>query len=420
MQRKHLCSAITILIITTTVLMAATQKSKNQQFTILKIKTAKGEPTENQTLIINVNNYTGTDQEKIQKALNSVPLEGATVYIPEGTWVAYNLTAKSKTIIMGSGKTTIKRPANTTLPFITFVNASNFAIINITFDGQNITDATGIYITNSINFLIFNNTFKDISRNALRITGQNKNFTIKNNTFINTNNAPLIIFGSPGTREITNFTITNNLVTNSPENGKIAIAFASDGKVFENTITNSQYGIGTRGISNIIIENNIITNCTSYGIYLGTQPADPGSWNITIANNQITNNKIGISRYYGSEQVKDVKIINNQITNNTEYDIQADFQATIINNTFTSKQKIKIIIPPTDFLNNKDPQGKTIMPADINNDGKVDAKDIGTIASLFGATPETQKWNQTCDIIQNDIIDSKDLAFACKYFGKTC
>jgi len=349
-----------------------------------------------------------------------VPPDGAIVYIPEGIWEAFNLTAKSKTIIMGSGKTIIKRPANTTLPFLTFINASNFAVINITFDGQKFQEATGIYIANSTNFLIYNNTFKDISKNALRISGRSKNFIIKNNKFINANNAPLIIFGSPGTREIANFTITVNIIVNSPENGKIAIAFAMDGKISENIIKSSQYGIGTRGVSNILIENNVIDNCTSYGIYLGTQPADQGSWNITITNNKITNSRIGISRYYGSEPIKDVKIINNYITNNTEYDIQADFQAAFINNTLSSKQKIKILIPPTDFTNNKDLQGKLIMPADVNGDGKVDAKDVGIIAVLFGADLDSPRWNQSCDIIQDGIIDSRDLAFACRYFGKTC
>ncbi len=373
-----------------------------------------------QDLVINVTSFQGTDQEKIQTALNMVPPDGAIVYIPEGIWEAFNLTAKSKTIIMGSGKTIIKRPANTTLPFLTFINASNFAVINITFDGQKFQEATGIYIANSTNFLIYNNTFKDISKNALRISGRSKNFIIKNNKFINANNAPLIIFGSPGTREIANFTITVNIIVNSPENGKIAIAFAMDGKISENIIKSSQYGIGTRGVSNILIENNVIDNCTSYGIYLGTQPADQGSWNITITNNKITNSRIGISRYYGSEPIKDVKIINNYITNNTEYDIQADFQAAFINNTLSSKQKIKILIPPTDFTNNKDLQGKLIMPADVNGDGKVDAKDVGIIAVLFGADLDSPRWNQSCDIIQDGIIDSRDLAFACRYFGKTC
>jgi hypothetical protein len=371
-----------------------------------------------QNLIINVTAFSGTDQEKIQTALNMVPPEGATVYIPDGTWEACNLTAKSKTIIMGGEKTTLKRPSNTTTPFITFTNASDFAILNITFDGQNIPDATGVYITNSTNFLIYNNTFKDISRNALKISGKSTNFTIKNNKFINTNNAPLMVFGSPGTREIANFTITANTIINSTENGKIAVAFASDGIISGNIVLNSQHGIGTRGISNIIMENNTIINCKGYGIYLGTQPTDPGSWNITIENNYIANNSIGLARYYGTQPIKQSRVMNNIIVNNTQYDVQIDFPATFIKNIFTSKEKIKILTPPIEFKENTNMKGEPIIPADINNDQKVDAKDIGITATLFGTNYESPKWNPACDVIEDGVIDSKDLGFICKCFGK--
>jgi hypothetical protein len=410
-------------LIITTLLITLTTIQNQQNLALNNLATAVPEniiPCLNttQNLIINVTAFSGTDQEKIQTALNMVPPEGATVYIPDGTWEAYNLTAKSKTIIMGGEKTILKRPSNTTTPFITFTNASDFAIINITFDGQNIPDATGIYITNSTNFLVYNNTFKDISKNALKISGKSTNFTIKNNKFINTNNAPLTIFGSPGTREIANFTITANTIINSTENGKIAVAFASDGIISGNIVLNSQHGIGTRGISNIMIENNTIINCKGYGIYLGTQPADPGSWNITIKNNYITNNSIGLARYYGNQPIKQSRVMNNVIVNNTQYDVQIDFPATFIKNTFTSKGKIKILTPPIEFEENTNIEGKPIIPADINNDQKVDAKDIGITATLFGTNYESPKWNPACDVIENGVIDSKDLGFICKCFGK--
>jgi len=72
-------------------------------------------------IVINVSDYEGaTPSERIQKALDDVPPDGAMVFIPEGIWEAYNLTARSKTIVIGVDGTIIRRPANTTTPFITF------------------------------------------------------------------------------------------------------------------------------------------------------------------------------------------------------------------------------------------------------------------------------------------------------------
>jgi hypothetical protein len=370
-------------------------------------------------MIINVNDYNGsTDTERIQKALDDVPPEGAIVFIPKGIYVASNLTAKSRTIIMGENGTIIARAENDTSPFIRFENKTDFEIVGITFNGKNVTNGTGIQIINGTNFKIINNTFQDIDKRAIFICGTSENFTIQNNTFINTNEAPILIFGIPGTRQIKNFIISNNILINSLRNGKIGVAFASKGLITKNQVVNCKYGIGTRCVSEIVIENNTIKNSESYAIYLGTQPGDTGSSDILITGNIIINCSIGIARYYGTMPIKNVTITKNVITYNRQWDIYADFPASFLSNTITSKNGLRLLEPPIEFRYNIDLNGKPIIPADVNGDGKVDMRDIGLLARLFGLNQNSTSWSPNLDIIADGEINMKDIGYAAKCFGQ--
>lgn len=369
-------------------------------------------------LVINASQYTGeTDTERLQKALDDVPPEGAVVFVSKGVWLACNLTAKSKTIIMGTNGTIIKHPNDTKAPFITFENRSNFAIINMTFDGQSVPEATGILISRSRQFQIINNTFVNVKRNAIRVSENCENFTIENNMFSNCDKATVCIFGSPGSRNIRSFTINNNILINGSNNGKIGLAFAENGTLINNVIVNGEYGIGTRCVSNILIKGNSIENCSSYGVYLGTQLGDPGSNNIEIEKNNIANCKVGISRYYGSYSIYNVSLRNNCFVFNQLWDIYADFPATFINNTITSAEKLKIVNSAVKFLGNKDTDGQPVLPADVNDDGKIDMWDIGIVARLYGASKEKENWDSRADVVEDCVIDMKDLAFIAAHYG---
>jgi len=46
-------------------------------------------------------------------------------------------------------------------------------------------------------------------------------------------------------------------------------------------------------------------------------------------------------------------------------------------------------------------------------------KDIGIVASAFGATPERDRWDERADINKDNRIDLKDIAIVSKNFGKT-
>lgn len=373
---------------------------------------------ESYDVVINASQYTGeTDSERLQKALDDVPPEGAVVLISKGVWLACNLTAKSKTLIMGMNGTIIKRPNTTEASFITFENKSNFAIINVTFDGQNIPEATGILILGSKQFQIANNTFVNVKRNAIRISENCENFTIENNMFLNCDKATICIFGSPGSRDIRSFTVNNNMLINGSNNGKIGLAFAENGTIINNFIVNSEYGIGTRCISNILIKRNSIENCSSYGIYLGTQLGDSGSNNIEIEKNKIVNCKVGISRYYGSCSIYNVSLRNNCFVFNQLWDIHADFPATFINNTITSAEKVKIVNSAVKFLGNKDINDQPVLPADVNDDRKIDMWDIGIVARLYGASKEKENWDSRADVVEDGVMDMKDLAFIAIHYG---
>ncbi|MEM2916734.1 MAG: dockerin type I domain-containing protein [Candidatus Bathyarchaeia archaeon] len=58
------------------------------------------------------------------------------------------------------------------------------------------------------------------------------------------------------------------------------------------------------------------------------------------------------------------------------------------------------------------------IQGDINNDGKVDFRDIALVASAFGSHPGQSKWNPNVDINQDDKVDVFDIALTAKNFGK--
>jgi len=58
------------------------------------------------------------------------------------------------------------------------------------------------------------------------------------------------------------------------------------------------------------------------------------------------------------------------------------------------------------------------MVGDINDDGKVDMKDIGAAAKAFGSYPGHERWNSEADIDDNEKVDMKDIGRIAKEFGK--
>ena len=64
----------------------------------------------------------------------------------------------------------------------------------------------------------------------------------------------------------------------------------------------------------------------------------------------------------------------------------------------------------------------SLLPYDVNYDGKVDIKDVSTTAKSFGATPGPPihpRWVFRCDFNNDRKIDIKDVSAVAKSFGKT-
>jgi hypothetical protein len=57
---------------------------------------------------------------------------------------------------------------------------------------------------------------------------------------------------------------------------------------------------------------------------------------------------------------------------------------------------------------------------DVNNDGKVDGKDVALVAAAFGTTPGNPRWNPDADLNNDKKIDGKDVALIAKNYGKNC
>ena len=374
--------------------------------------------------ILNVSEYEGeNDTMKIQAALNDVPEGGAIVFIPSGVWVAAGLQAKSHTFIVGAEGAIIRRPENVTEPFLTFANVSDFAVLNLTFEGKGIENAYGIEVIDSRNFTIQNNTFYNHTKSAVKVTlslnGTSSNFTISNNLFLNCQNVPIFIFGIPSRRAIRDFCILNNTLINGTKNGKIGIAFSANGTIENNKIINCQYGIATRCVSNLTIRKNYVENITDYGIYLGTQVGDPGTDNVKIIENEIRHSRIGICRYYGSYPLVNIQVINNLFVNSSQYDILADFPGTFINNTITDASKLKIENLATLFIGTRTVLGQIILPGDINHDLKINIIDVALVAISFGSSEGNPNWNEAADVIQDGEINIKDISYLAKNFGIT-
>jgi len=58
------------------------------------------------------------------------------------------------------------------------------------------------------------------------------------------------------------------------------------------------------------------------------------------------------------------------------------------------------------------------FPADINDDGRVEMRDIGTAARAFGTNNPHPDWNPDADIYRDGTVDMIDIGFTAKHYGE--
>jgi uncharacterized protein (DUF2141 family) len=58
------------------------------------------------------------------------------------------------------------------------------------------------------------------------------------------------------------------------------------------------------------------------------------------------------------------------------------------------------------------------LVGDVDGDGKVDGKDLGTVAIAFGSYSGGPRWNPSADLNNDLKIDGKDMGIVAEYFGQ--
>ncbi len=59
------------------------------------------------------------------------------------------------------------------------------------------------------------------------------------------------------------------------------------------------------------------------------------------------------------------------------------------------------------------------FPADINDDGKVDIKDVALVARAYGAEEPELNYNRIADVYYDGKIDIRDVSYTAIHFGET-
>jgi len=86
----------------------------------------------------------------------------------------------------------------------------------------------------------------------------------------------------------------------------------------------------------------------------------------------------------------------------TAYAIPVLGETDIVDNTLSSSTLVKVR-----------------LLGDINGDGKIDIRDIATVALAFGSYPSHPRWNPEADLNYDGKVDIKDIAIVARSFGKT-
>jgi len=310
-------------------------------------------------------------------------------------------------------------------------------------------NGNGIYLFNSVGNIISGSNISSNSDIGIYLHFASGNTISENNIAKNQADGILLL-------ESSNNIVAGNNITNNIDNG-VSISGSSgnaisrnkivgnfDGVLFSNSLNNaaSECDISDNGNSGVYVYisfNNTITknNMTSNG-YWGTILLE--SLNNTISKNNITKNPRGIELYFSFYNI----IYHNNFIDNTD-------QVHSINSTNTWYKAYPIGgnywsdyvgadllrgpyqnetgsdgIGDTEYTISADnidryPLIKAYFPlfGDLNDDRKVDGKDVGTVSKFFASYPGHPRWNPIADVNQDKRVDAKDIGLIAKNFGKT-
>lgn len=173
-------------------------------------------------------------------------------------------------------------------------------------------------------------------------------------------------------------TIIENKITSSGLDG-VSVIGGQGTKIKDNFLKeNDDCGLFINAMTNIAVYHNTIINNTNQAWVFSSSVNWTGRWSVT-------------GNYWSDYTGNDT---NGDGIGDTPYDIYGSH---------------KDYFP---FMN-------PYLPGDINHDGKVDMRDIGTIARAYGTEPGDPRWNPKADLIEDAKIDMLDMNIATANFGKT-
>uniref|UniRef100_A0A7C4TPZ4 CARDB domain-containing protein n=1 Tax=candidate division WWE3 bacterium TaxID=2053526 RepID=A0A7C4TPZ4_UNCKA len=144
------------------------------------------------------------------------------------------------------------------------------------------------------------------------------------------------------------------------------------------------------------------------------------SVNVTVANLGNGTETFSVTLYYSNTVIATENVQN--LDPNATLTLSFNWNTTSVpyHHNYTIKAVASIVSGEANTENNIFAYGlvEIRMMGDVNGDGKVDMSDIGIVCFAFGASPDHPRWNPTCDLDQNGIIDLRDIGLTAKHFGE--
>jgi nitrous oxidase accessory protein len=326
------------------------------------------------------------DYPTIQAAINNAN-DGDTIFVRSGTYYEHVLVNKTVSLIGEDKDNTILN--GTSIEPIMIVEANSARISSFRFEGWAFQD---IVINATTGVTVIGNR---ISFNALGIDVENSvNATIENNIIdgFGLDNIGIMLAYSSECK------IVNNTITNAVYDG-IRLWFASSNLIHQNLLRTNDYGIFFHEANLNTISENVIS-----------ESGGPGSYFESSSNNEILHNSF--LNNYNHAKIFDRSI--NTWDNGFEGNYWSGYDGTDSDGDG---------VGDTPYIvdgSNQDnyPLMAPYMLGDINHDAIVDIFDVAKIAGIFGCSSIDPQYNPHCDVNEDGLIDIFDLVAIAVNFGK--